>query len=165
MTDDQQSAINTHTAAIGLDARLEAAGILQELVVDVTDLSLQGKQAHWNLRGRSFRDLHLQLDELVDLAREGADTLAERLLQLGVAADGRVATLVRDSHLEPFPEGRVRDHEALELIVARLETVSQVGHSRLGQLGELDPVSQDLVIAVLEGLEKQLWMFEAHREE
>lgn len=45
-----------------------------------------------------------------------------------------------------------------------LETVSQVGHSRLGRLGELDPVSQDLVISVLEGLEKELWMFEAHRE-
>jgi len=35
--------------------------------------------------------------------------------------------------------------------------------SRLGQLGELDPVSQDLVNEVLAGIEKYLWIFEAHR--
>lgn len=162
---EDTSPINSHAAAISLDNRLAAAEILQELVVDVTDLSLVGKQAHWNLRGRSFRDLHLQLDEMVDVAREGSDTLAERLLQLGVAADGRAETLYKSSHLDKFPEGRISDDQATDLIVGALETVSQVGHSRLGQLGELDPVSQDLVIAVLEGIEKQLWMFEAHREQ
>ncbi len=161
---EDTSAINAHVAAISLDDRLAAAEMLQELVVDVTDLSLIGKQAHWNLRGPSFRDLHLQLDELVDVAREGADTLAERLLQLGVAADGRADTLAKNSHLDKFPEGRISDEEVVERMVAALGTVSQVGHSRLGQLGELDPVSQDLVISVLEGIEKQLWMFEAHRE-
>lgn len=161
---EDTSAINAHAAAISLDDRLAAAEILQELVIDVIDLSLVGKQAHWNLRGRSFRDLHLQLDELVDVAREGADTLAERLLQLGVAADGRAETIDKSSHLEKFPEGRVGDEEVVDLIVAALETVSQVGHSRLGRLGDLDPVSQDLVISVMEGVEKQLWMFEAHRE-
>jgi starvation-inducible DNA-binding protein len=161
---EDTSAINDHAAAISLDDRLAAAEILQNLVVDVTDLALQGKQAHWNLRGHSFHSLHLQLDDLVDIAREGSDTLAERLLQLGVAADGRASTVVKTSHLDPFPEGRISDDEAVNLIVARLETVSQVGHSRLGQLGELDPVSQDLVIEVLQGIEKQLWMFEAHRE-
>jgi starvation-inducible DNA-binding protein len=162
---EDTSAVNTRAAAISLDARLQAAGIMQELVVDVTNLSLQGKQAHWNLRGRSFRALHLQLDELVDVARDGSDVLAERLLQLGVAADGRPATLVRDSHLDELPEGRLDDHRVVDLVVERLETVSQVARSRLAQLGDLDPVSQDLVIEVLEGLEKQLWMFEAHREE
>lgn len=161
---EDTSAINTHAAALSLDDRLAAAEILQELVTDITDLSLQGKQAHWNLRGRQFRSLHLQLDELVDIARTGTDTLAERLLQLGVAADGRPQTVVKSSHLEEFPEGRISDDQAADLIVSALETVSQVGHSRLGQLGDLDPVSEDLVIAVLEGLEKQLWMFEAYRE-
>ena len=161
---EDTSAINTHAAAISLDDRLAAAEILQELLTDVTDLSLVGKQAHWNLRGRSFRDLHLQLDELVDVAREGSDTLAERLLQLGVAADGRAGTIAQSSHLDKFPEGRVSDDQVVDLIVTALETVSQVGHSRLGKLGALDPVSQDLVISVLEGVEKQLWMFEAHRE-
>ena len=35
-------------------------------MVDLIELYLQGKQAHWNLVGTNFRDLHLQLDEIID---------------------------------------------------------------------------------------------------
>jgi starvation-inducible DNA-binding protein len=52
---------------------------LQKVLVDLIELHLQGKQAHWNLVGTNFRDLHLQLDDIVDLAREAADTIAERM--------------------------------------------------------------------------------------
>ena len=150
-------------AVLDVDRRLTAAGILQELLIDLIDLSLQGKQAHWNLRGPMFRELHLLLDEVAEAARDAADRVAERCLALGVAADGRLATLAGGTHLGAFPEGRIEDHQVVALIAARLQTVSQVGRSRLEQLGELDPVSQDLVNAVLAVIEKQLWMVEAHR--
>ncbi|MBZ4518154.1 DNA starvation/stationary phase protection protein, partial [Mycobacterium avium subsp. hominissuis] len=45
---------------------------LQRVLVDLVELHLQGKQAHWNVIGSNFRDLHLQLDELVDAAREAS---------------------------------------------------------------------------------------------
>jgi len=150
-------------AALDVDRRLAAAGILQELLIDLVDLSLQGKQAHWNVRGRMFRDLHLLLDEIVDAARAAADQVAERCLALGVAADGRLAIVAGATHLEAFPEGRIEDHQVVELLVARLQTVSQVGRSRLSELGTVDQVSQDLVSEVLAGIEKYLWMVEAHR--
>jgi len=51
----------------------------------------------------------------------------------------------------------------VDLMVDRLHTMSEAGRSHLGQLGDLDMVSQDLVIEVLQDVEKQLWMFEAHR--
>ena len=158
-----QQPVIGRAAALDVDRRLNAAGILQELLIDLIDLSLQGKQAHWNLRGRMFRDLHLLLDEVVDAARDYSDQVAERCLALGVAADGRLATVATGTHLEPFPEGRVEDHQVVELVTARLQTVSEVGRSRLGQLGELDQVSQDLVNEVLAGIEKYLWMVESHR--
>ena len=41
---------------------------LQRVLVDLVELQLQGKQAHWNLVGTNFRDLHLQLDGIVDVA-------------------------------------------------------------------------------------------------
>lgn len=53
------------------------------------ELQLQGKQAHWNVVGHNFRDLHLQLDEIVDDAREAADTIAERMRALATFPDGR----------------------------------------------------------------------------
>ena len=35
---------------------------MQLVLVDLVELHLQGKQAHWNVVGKNFRDLHLQLD-------------------------------------------------------------------------------------------------------
>jgi starvation-inducible DNA-binding protein len=153
---EPRTAVTDPAAALDVDRRLAAAKILQSLLIDLTDLGLQGKQAHWNLRGPMFRDLHLLLDELVEVARE-------RCLALGVAADGRATSISRDSRLDAFPEGRVEDAMVVDLMVDRLHTVSEAGRSRLGQLGELDAVSQDLVLEVLEDIEKHLWMFEAHR--
>ncbi len=43
--------------------------------------------------GTNFRDLHLQLDELVDFAREASDTIAERMRALDAIPDGRSDTV------------------------------------------------------------------------
>ena len=61
------------------DAPSSLSENLQDVLVDLIELHLQGKQAHWNLVGTNFRDLHLQLDEIVDTAREATDTIAERM--------------------------------------------------------------------------------------
>ena len=67
---------------------------LQKVLVDLIELHLQGKQAHWNLVGTNFRDLHLQLDSIVDTAREASDTIAERMRALDAVPDGRSDTVV-----------------------------------------------------------------------
>src|SRR5690348_3002663 len=66
---------------------------LQGVVVLMVDLQLQGKQAHWNVVGRSFRSLHTHLDDIVDLARSAADTFAERMRALGAYPDARVGVV------------------------------------------------------------------------
>ncbi|EUA58454.1 starvation-inducible DNA-binding protein/fine tangled pili major subunit [Mycobacterium intracellulare 1956] len=53
-------------------ASLQLATNLQRVLVNLVELHLQGKQAHWNVIGSNFRDLHLQLDELVDAAARPA---------------------------------------------------------------------------------------------
>jgi starvation-inducible DNA-binding protein len=146
-----------------VDERLAAAEQLQELLIDLVDLSLQGKQAHWNLVGPRFRSVHLQLDEFINRYREWSDQVAERLLALGVAADGRAATVARDSRLEIFPEGRLRDEQVVELLAERVLGAVRHARRRLPELGRIDPVSQDLVNEVVAGLEKQLWMLQATR--
>jgi starvation-inducible DNA-binding protein len=75
---------------------------LQKVLVDLIELHLQGKQAHWNVVGTNFRDLHLQLDELVDFAREGSDTIAERMRALDAVADGRSDTVAATTVLPLF---------------------------------------------------------------
>ena len=60
----------TESEVQGFAASPELSANLQRVLVDLIELHLQGKQAHWNVVGSNFRDLHLQLDELVDFARD-----------------------------------------------------------------------------------------------
>ncbi len=72
----------------GVQASPELAASLQRVLIDLIELQLQGKQAHWNVVGTKLRDLHLQLDELVDFTRTSSDTIAERMRALGAVPDG-----------------------------------------------------------------------------
>src|SRR3954454_4210123 len=78
---------------------------LQQVLVDLIELHLQGKQAHWNLIGTNFRDLHLQIDEIVDIARGASDTIAERMRALNAIPDGRSDTVTASTTLPAFPPG------------------------------------------------------------
>src|ERR1700736_2409424 len=78
---------------------------LQRILVDLIELHLQGKQAHWNVVGTNFRDLHLQLDEIVDSAREASDTIAERMRALDAVPDGRTDTVVATTTVPAIPAG------------------------------------------------------------
>ncbi len=77
----------------------------QAVLVDLIELHIQGKQAHWNIVGTNFRDLHLQLDEIVDAARQFADDMAERMRALHALPDGRSSTVSATTALPAFPDG------------------------------------------------------------
>jgi starvation-inducible DNA-binding protein len=79
----------------GFQASPELASSLQRVLIDIIELQLQGKQAHWNVVGTNFRGLHFQLDELVDFTRTSSDTIAERMRALSAVPDGRSPTLSR----------------------------------------------------------------------
>ena len=62
---------------------------LQRVLTDLIALELVGKQIHWNVVGPNFRDIHLNLDDVVDIAREGSDEVAERMRAINAVPDGR----------------------------------------------------------------------------
>lgn len=146
---------------IALDGREEVASALQGALVDLVALSLNAKQAHWHVTGRHFVPVHEQLDAIVEDARAWADLVAERAVTLGVPVDGRPDTVAATTSVDAFPEGFVDDGKAVALVAGQVETVVGRMRSRLDQLGHQDPVTQDLAIEVLRGLEKHLWMLQA----
>ncbi len=149
--------------AMTADARAKVASALQKSLVHVLDLSLQAKQAHWNIYGPNFRSLHLQLDEVVNDARAYADLLAERMLALGVAAAAQAGNIARDSDLPPLPDGELRDEDVVRLMIERLSGAAAVARRAMDE-AEDDLASQDILIDVVRGLEKHLWMFQAQRQ-
>ena len=60
-----------------------------------------------------------------------------------------------------FPTGFVEDVKATPLMRYLVETAVLRLRTHVNALGELDPVTQDLVIEVLRGLEKHQWMLRA----
>ena len=139
----------------------ELSARLQQVLVDLIALSLQGKQAHWTLVGRNFRDLHLQLDEIVDQAREYSDTIAERMRALGAVPDGRAGTVAQTTSLAVFPLGEPDTLETAGLITERLWQVTGTVRGVHDAVDAEDPTTADLLHVVIEGLEKQAWMLGA----
>ena len=60
--------------------------------------------------------------------------------------------------LPAFPDGTVGDHDVIGLFVERLEATAGAFRERMDRLADTDPVSQDILIEIVAGIEKQLWM-------
>lgn len=134
---------------------------LQHVLVNLIDLTLVSKQAHWNVFGQQFLSVHLKLDEVVETARAGADTVAERIVQLGFSADGRAKTVAADSDLAEYPEGFQSVPQTLELVCDRLLTVSQVLRKHIEHVGKVDPLTEDQLISIGQDIEEHLWMMQS----
>lgn len=131
---------------------------LQKVLWNTIELANQGKQAHWNVRGPLFKVVHEQLDEIVSTARDLSDEIAERIVTLGPAVDGRTSQVALQATLPPLPDGTLADSQAVRLIAGAVaETVRSI-REELTAVGEVDPVSQDLLIGACADLEKHLWM-------
>jgi starvation-inducible DNA-binding protein len=134
---------------------------LQRVLVDLIELHLQGKQAHWNLVGHNFRDLHLQLDEIVDAARVAADTIAERMRALGTLPDGRSDTVAATTTLPAFPFGERSTREVVDLLTGRLHAVASTLRKVHDVVDAEDPSTSDLLHTIIDTVEKYAWMISA----
>jgi starvation-inducible DNA-binding protein len=134
---------------------------LQKILVDLIELHLQGKQAHWNLVGTNFRDLHLQLDDIVDIAREGADTIAERMRALDAVPDGRSDTVVASTTVPALAPGEYSTTETVDMITARIYAVVGTMRTVHDAVDAADPSTADLLHALIDALEKQAWMLKS----
>jgi starvation-inducible DNA-binding protein len=134
---------------------------LQKVLVDVIELHLQGKQAHWNVVGTNFRDLHLQLDEIVDTAREASDTIAERMRALNAVPDGRSDTVTASTTLPAIPPAELSTTETVDLITARIYTAVETMRTVHDDVDGADPSSGDLLHEIIQDLEKAAWMLKS----
>lgn len=134
---------------------------LQATLLELLELSLQGKQAHWNVTGPNFRSVHLELDEIVDAARLAADRVAERIVTIGLVPDGRSEAIAKAQPFTAFPAGSATTAQVVDRIGAIIDELTGRLRERLARLSEVDPVSQGILIDIDEALEKQAWMLRA----
>lgn len=161
MTDTATRHKNVHSAHPDFRASEQFGRHLQQLLVDLTDLHLTGKQAHWNVVGKNFRDLHLALDEIVDAARDFADDVAERMRAVYVVPDARSATVAHQTSLPQFPATEVDTADTVDLIVAAIYGTTGTARRIHDDVDAEDPTTADLLHEIIESLEKSAWMLDA----
>ena len=154
-TTRRQNAEKGFVASKGLGERMQA------VLVDLLELQMQGKQAHWNVVGRNFRDTHRQLDDIIEAAREFSDTVAERMRALHAVPDGRSDTVAATTTLPEYPQGEVDTTETVDLITIRLDGTVATMRRVHDDVDEEDPTSADILHAIIEKLEQFAWMVSA----
>jgi starvation-inducible DNA-binding protein len=130
-------------------------------LANMTSLAVAYKQAHWNLQGPGFAQLHELFDRLADQTREYADLVAERAVTLHGTAHGTIEGATKGTTLYPFPLEERREDVLLKALVER--AVAAIAEIRKGIDGsEEDLPTQDVYIEIARGLEKQEWMLRSH---
>jgi starvation-inducible DNA-binding protein len=140
--------------------RATPGDVLQGALIDLIDLAMAAKQAHWNIYGPGFRSLHLHLDEIASQVRDLADEIAERAVTLGTSPDGRPASVAAHSS-DAFPAGRITVDVAVAALSSRFASLIKRMRQRIHDTGDADPITQDLLIGTTAVLEKQHWMLRA----
>lgn len=142
-----------------------AAQFLTPVTVGLQALAVNGKQAHWNVRGSNFIAIHELLDTVVEHAQSSADLAAERIVALGLPIDARLATVATKSKPSSVPAGFTPWQEIIRHVVADIDGVIVDVQAAIDGLDEIDLTSQDVVIAIRAGLEKDRWFLSAHLAE
>jgi starvation-inducible DNA-binding protein len=141
-----------------------ASGVAQFLtpvVHQLVALAVNGKQAHWHVRGHNFIEVHEYLDQVVEHAQDAADLAAERVIALGLPIDARLETVAKSGATTPKAGFKQADNTIAD-VVAQIDLATEKVNAAITGLAELDPASQDIAISIRQTLDKDRWFLSAH---
>src|SRR6187200_819142 len=105
---------------ISLESRDGLVELLNARLADTFDLYSQLKQAHWNVKGSDFIQLHLLYDTVAEVVLEYVDTIAERATTLGGLALGTARMAAAATTLDEYPVDAVDGMETVAVVADRL---------------------------------------------
>lgn len=143
--------------------RSQVIELLNQTLATSLDLKTQVKQAHWNVKGKDFYQLHLLFDEIATEVEEYIDLVAERATALGGLAIGTARTAASSSELPEYPFDIDEGLEHVTALADRLAIYAKslrVNIDKTDQLGDMD--TNDLYVEISRGIDKRLWFLEAH---
>jgi starvation-inducible DNA-binding protein len=140
--------------------------VLNQHLADAADLWSQAKQAHWNVKGPDFWQLHKLFDEVAGEAAEWADLCAERVTALGGFATGTVRMAAASSSLPEFPSDITDSMDYVRAVAARLASFSNSARQAIDATDKLgDANTADLFTEISRCADKYLYFLEAHLQD
>ena len=150
---------------LGTGTREQLVRSLNVTLASALDLGSQVKQAHWNIRGPQFYARHLLFDKLAERLVELSDKFAERAATLGGYAEGTARMATANSILPEYDRKAVSGTQHVRVLASRCGTFTAKFREFSAKAAELgDPVTEELYIEALRGLELDLWFLESQAE-
>ena len=147
------------------DTRGQVIELLNARLADTFDLYSQLKQAHWNVKGSDFYQLHLLYDQVAEDVFPYVDEIAERATQLGGLALGTARMAASASSLEEYPLDAVDGPETVTAVADRLAAYAAAVRSAIETTADLgDQSTSDLFTEISRTVDKYLWFVEAHQQ-
>ena len=154
--------VTVPTSSTSPDVAAATAQFLAPIVVDLQALAINGKQAHWHVRGANFIGVHELLDNVVSHAQDWADLAAERVVALGLPLDARIETVAAKTVIPTMEPGFQRSEYMIAAMVAQIDATLVGIRKAIIELNDIDLTSQDVVLEIARGLEKSRWFLSAH---
>ena len=162
VTLDRAGALET-TSDPGVDVRAQIIDLLDQCLADAVDLSAQVKQAHWNVKEGQFSPRRLLFEALHGSTGKYVDQLAERVVQVGGVAHGTVRMAAERSEMTEYPMDAVDGNAHVVALGAALAQFGQRIRSAIDESSAWgDQGSADICAEISRGIDKWLWMVEAH---
>ena len=137
--------------------------LLNARLADTADLYSQLKQAHWNVKGQDFFQLHLLFDQLAGEVFPFVDLIAERVTALGGVAMGTTRMAAASSTLPEYPVEATEGHRHLNALIDRYATYTANIRKAIDVADEHhDRSTADLFTEISRAVDKHLWFLEAH---
>lgn len=165
MTITEQSRENVPSTTVpGMsgDATASTVSILQDRLIATLDLQLTLKHIHWNVVGMNFISIHEMLDPQVDAVRLQSDELAERIATLGGEPLGTPGAIIAGRSWDDYAVNRAPTVQHLVALDKVYSGVIGDHRSAVAELGDIDPITEDLLIGHLRDLEQFQWFVRAH---
>ena len=147
------------------DIRSKIVGILNQQLADNANLYSQTKQAHWNVKGMDFFQLHLLFDQVAEMIEGYTDTIAERTTALGGIALGTNTMSAENTTLPEYPADIAKGKEHLQEVIKRWAAYAASTREAIERSSELgDPTTEDMFTEISRHVDKGLYFLESHVE-
>ncbi len=141
-----------------------SVALLNQELANLTDLHSQTLQAHWNVRGRHFYQLHKLFEQLAGEVEEPLDDIAERASALGGSPQGTIRQAAAASKVPEYPPVKeLHDEDHLTALADRYGFCANSVRASIESASAAgDADTADLFTQISRMLDKALWFIEAH---
>jgi len=145
------------------EIRVDIITLLNQTLACTVDLRSQIKQACWNVKGKDFLPLHALFTTIAATLDGYANLLAERIAVLGGVVMGTTRMAATLSQLPEYPYILVEGNDHVVALVERFAHYAAVVRGGITQATDVEDAGSAAVYTdISRGVDKQLWILEAH---